>query len=120
MAKPQTESAEMYLETILTLLNEKPSVRAIDVAHATGYTKPSVSRALGLLRASGDLLTDENGYLTLTVQGKCRAEKIFERHRVLTALLIRIGVDPDIAAADACKIEHVISDETFEKIKAMG
>lgn len=111
------ESAEMYLETILRLTQEKPQVRAIDVARSTGYTKPSVSRAMGLLRGSGYLLTDESGFLSLTESGRALAEKILERHRLLTKFLIAIGVDAEIAAEDACKIEHVISDESFEKMK---
>ncbi len=112
-----TESAEMYLETILRLEQTMPQVRAIDVAHMTGYTKPSVSRALGLLRQSGHLETDENGFLTLTQSGRAIASKIFERHRLLTLFLTEIGVDAQTAAEDACRIEHVISDVSFEKMK---
>ena len=112
-----SESAEMYLETILRLQQEKPQIRAIDVARMTGYTKPSVSRALGLLRQSGHLLTDEDGFLTLTDSGRALASKIFERHRLLTEFLVSIGVDEETASEDACRIEHVISDVSFEKMK---
>ena len=112
-----TESAEMYLETILVLKERKPQVRAIDIVHSTGYTKPSVSRAMGLLR-KGDLITvDENGYISLTEQGRALASKILERHRVLTDFLKRIGVSEETAADDACKMEHIISDESFLKMK---
>ncbi len=114
----QSESAEMYLETILRLSEKQAQVRAIDVAHMTGYTKPSVSRALGLLRARGQLLTDESGFLTLTESGREAAEKILERHRVLSEFLCRLGVSEETAAADACRMEHVISDEAFASIKA--
>jgi Mn-dependent DtxR family transcriptional regulator len=112
------ESAEMYLESIQVLLEKQPHVRAIDVAHETGYTKPSVSRAMGLLKKSGHIEVDENGYITLTEDGATLAKKILERHRLLTEFLLRIGVDAQTASDDACKMEHVISDETFEKIKA--
>ena len=111
------ESAEMYLETILLLQEKQPHVRAIDVAHETGYTKPSVSRAMGLLRQNGHITVDEAGYITLTESGKELADKILERHRILSSLLVRIGVPADVAAEDACKIEHVISDLSFSCIK---
>ena len=111
------ESAEMYLETILLLQEKQPHVRAIDVAHETGYTKPSVSRAMGLLRQNGHITVDEVGYITLTDSGKELADKILERHRILSSLLVRIGVPADVAAEDACKIEHVISDLSFSCIK---
>jgi Mn-dependent DtxR family transcriptional regulator len=116
-AMRNNESAEMYLETILLLKEQKAYVRAIDIVHETGYTKPSVSRALGLLRAGGYLLTDESGFLSLTESGHALAAKILERHRLLTAFLVSIGVDEETAASDACKIEHVISDASFEKMK---
>ena len=112
------ESAEMYLETIQILKEKKAQVRAIDVAHETGYTKPSVSRAMGLLRKGGHIEVDENGFITLTEAGESLAKKILERHRVLTDFLIQIGVSPEVASDDACKMEHVISDDTFEKMKA--
>ena len=111
------ESAEMYLECILELKNEHGEVRSIDIARKTGYSKPSVSRAVGLLKKSGNIEVDASGYITLTKQGLEVAEKIFERHRLISEFLERLGVDPETAAEDACKIEHVISDESFLKIK---
>ncbi|MBR6053680.1 MAG: metal-dependent transcriptional regulator [Clostridia bacterium] len=111
------ESGEMYLETILVLSREKDAVRAIDVGQKMGYSKPSVSRAMAKLRADGYLLVDGNGYLRLTDKGSAIAEKIYERHHVLSELLTRIGVSPETAAEDACRIEHVISDESFTAIK---
>lgn len=111
------ESGEMYLETILVLSREKDAVRAIDVGQKMGYSKPSVSRAMAKLRADGYLLVDGNGYLRLTDKGSAIAEKIYERHHVLSELLTRIGVSPETAAEDACRIEHVISDESFSAIK---
>ena len=112
------ESAEMYLETIYSLSQANPSVRSIDVAEALNYSRPSVSRAVGLLKSDGYLVVDPDGFLTLTESGKEIAEKIYERHTVLTAALKVLGVDAETAALDACKIEHVISDATFEAIKA--
>lgn len=111
------ESAEMYLETIYTLSQKNPTVRSIDVAESMGYSKPSVSRAVGLLKQGGYLTTDKDGSLLLTDSGREVAERISERHRVLTQLLIALGVEKTIAAEDACKIEHVISQETFDAIK---
>ena len=111
------ESGEMYLETILVLSREKDAVRAIDVGQRMGYSKPSVSRALGRLKADGYLLVDGGGYLRLTEKGSAIAEKIYERHHVLSELLTRIGVSPETAAEDACRIEHVISDESFAAVK---
>ena len=111
------ESAEMYLETIMMLTEKQPHVRSIDVVHETGYTKPSVSRAVGLLKKSGYISVDAGGYITLTETGRALASKVLERHRLLTGFLIGIGVDPETAADDACKMEHIISDETFEKMK---
>ena len=111
------ESGEMYLETILILSRDKDAVRAIDVGQKMGYSKPSVSRALGRLKADGYLLVDGGGYLRLTDKGSAIAEKIYERHHVLSELLTRIGVNPQTAAEDACRIEHVVSDETFAAIK---
>ena len=112
------ESAEMYLETIYTLSLTSTSVRSIDVAEALNYSRPSVSRAVGLLKKDGYLLMDEEGFLTLTEEGRALAERIYERHTVLTAALEALGVDKETAAEDACKIEHDISDRTFEAIKA--
>ena len=111
------ESAEMYLETIYQLSQDRGTVRSVDVAESMGYSKPSVSRAVGLLKQGGYLLMDKDGSLTLTESGLEIARKVFERHTILTNLLTRLGVDPAIAAEDACKMEHVISDETFDAFK---
>lgn len=111
------ESGEMYLETILRLSEEKGSVRSIDVSESMGYSKPSVSRAVGILKSEGYLTVEKDGTLTLTESGKAVATKVYERHTVISSFLISLGVSEDIASADACKIEHIISDETFEKIK---
>ncbi len=111
------ESGEMYLETILTLTEKKGHVRSIDVSEYMGYSKPSVSRAVGILKSSGYLEVDKDGFLILTDSGKAVAMKIYERHKVISGFLIGLGVSDETASADACKIEHVISDETFEKIK---
>ena len=111
------ESGEMYLETILILSKHLPTVRSIDVANYMSYSKPSVSRGVGILKEDGHVIIDDSGFLTLTASGSAIAEKIYERHLVLTDLLERIGVTPETAAADACRVEHVISDETFEKLK---
>ena len=113
-----TESAEMYLESILVLTQKQGELRAIDIVHHTGYSKPSVSRAMGLLKKNGNITVSENGLIYLTEQGKEVATKVLERHRVLSSLLIRLGVDPETAAEDACRIEHVISDHTFERLKS--
>ena len=112
------ESAEMYLETIYELSQSHPTVRSIDVAEAMGYSKPSVSRAVGLLKQGGYLVMDKDGFLTLTEAGKEIAQKIFERHTVLSRALMTLGISGETAAEDACKIEHVISQETFNAIKA--
>ena len=112
------ESAEMYLETIYTLSLNSNSVRSIDVAEALNYSRPSVSRAVGLLKKDGYLLMDDDGFLRLTELGSNTAEKIYERHRILTAALKALGVDEESAAEDACRIEHVISDKSLAAIKA--
>ena len=112
------ESAENYLEAILVLMQRNGQVRSIDVAHYTGYSKPSISRAIGLLRDNGYVSIDQNGLLCLTESGLQIAENIYERHTVLTDLLIRLGVEPETAAEDACRIEHVISQQTFDTLKA--
>ena len=112
------ESAEMYLETIYTLSKTHSYVRSIDVAEALGYSRPSVSRAVGLLKKDGYLSVKEEGFLILTEKGMEAAEKIYERHTILTAALMGLGVDPETAAEDACKIEHDISDRTLDAIKA--
>mgnify|MGYP003302252144 FL=1 len=111
------ESGEMYLEAILVLHQKNGHVRSIDVSEYLGYSKPSVSRAVGLLKNGGYILVDNEGLITLTDTGLEIAQKIYERHTVLTNLLIRLGVSPETAAADACKIEHNLSDETFEALK---
>lgn len=111
------ESGEMYLEAILVLTRQKGHVRSIDVSEYLGYSKPSVSRAVGILRSGGYILVEKDGSLTLTDTGREVAEKIYERHTVLSGLLIRLGVSEETAAADACKLEHAISDESFEAIK---
>ncbi len=111
------ESAEMYLETIYLLTKERDSVRSIDVAEHMGYSKPSISRAIGLLKQGGYLTVDKDGFLSLTAEGCQTAEKVFERHTVLSRLLITLGVDEATAAEDACRIEHVISDVSLDAIK---
>ena len=111
------ESAEMYLETIYQLSRKNPNVRSIDVADSMGYSRPSVSRAVGLLKQGGYLLMDNDGFLTLTEEGLAIAEKIYERHTVLAGALMALGVDEVTASEDACRIEHVISDKAFEAIK---
>lgn len=111
------ESAEMYLETIYLLTRRSDSVRSIDVAEHMGYSKPSVSRAVGLLKQGGYVVTDRDGFLSLTDKGLQTAALVFERHTVLTKLLTTMGVEESVASEDACRIEHVISDETLEAIK---
>lgn len=111
------ESREMYLETIYVLTKERDCVHAIDVGQYMGFSKPSVSRAMGLLKKDGYVFTDKDGHLHLTEEGKIMAEKIYERHTILTSFLVKIGVSPETASEDACKIEHHISDETLEAIK---
>jgi Mn-dependent DtxR family transcriptional regulator len=112
------ESGEMYLETIYVLSQQSGSVRSIDVAEEMGYSKPSVSRAVGLLKNAGLLLMDETGSLKLTEAGEEKAKRIYERHTVLSRLLMNLGVDEATATEDACRIEHYISDCSFEAIKA--
>lgn len=111
------ESGEMYLEAILVLAKKSGYVRSIDVSEYLGYSKPSVSRAVGILREGGYILVEKDGAITLTDSGKKLAETIYERHTVLSELLIRLGVDEKTATDDACRIEHVISDESFQAIK---
>ncbi len=111
------ESGEMYLETILVLSRERKAVRSIDICEHMGFSKPSVSRAVGLLKSGEYIEVDRDGYISLTELGREVAEKIYERHNVLTNFLIGIGVSADVANHDACKIEHVLSDETFEAMK---
>ena len=112
------ESGEMYLETIYVLSLQSSSVRSVDVAEHLGYSKPSVSRAVGLLKKDGLLQVNELGYLKLTGAGEAKAKQIYERHTVLSMLLMRLGVDEETAAEDACRIEHYISDKSFDAIKA--
>ena len=111
------ESGEMYLETILILSQKSNLVRSIDVCEYMGFSKPSVSRAVGLLKKGGYVTVDASGSLCLTEEGRQVAEKIYERHTLLTDFLVRIGVDREIAAQDACKMEHDISDQTFQAMK---
>lgn len=113
------ESGEMYLETILIVKNRFGYVRSIDIANEMNVSKPSVSRAVGLLKDNGYITFDPNGMILLTEQGKEVAEKIYERHQILTQYLVSIGVSEDTAAHDACKIEHVISNETFSILKGI-
>lgn len=111
------ESGEMYLETIYCLSQKNPQVRSIDVAEKMGFSKPSVSRGVSILKRDGYLVVDDNGFLELTDEGINLAKKIYERHTVLTKMLLKLGVSEETASNDACKIEHVISDETLEAIK---
>ena len=113
------ESGEMYLETIYVLLieNSGSGVRSVDIGAHMGYSKPSVSRAVGLLKNGGFINVDKDGFITLTDEGKKRANKIYDRHNTLTEILTFLGVDKETASEDACKIEHVISDTSFNAIK---
>lgn len=112
------ESGEMYLETIYVLSQQQTSVRSIDVAEHMGFSKPSVTRGLTLLKEEGLIKKEDNKYIVLTEAGKILAKRIYERHTVLRKLFIDIGVDEETATEDACRIEHYISDTTFEAIKA--
>ena len=111
------ESGEMYLENILVLRGKLEKVRSIDIVNYSGYSKPSISRAVKLLKDAGCIEIDGEGYITLTPSGEEIAQKIFARHEMLTSFLVSIGVDEKTASEDACRMEHVISDETYEKIK---
>ena len=111
------ESGQMYLETILILTEQSTHVRSIDVCEHMGFSKPSVSRAIGLLKNGGYITVDRDGYISLTEVGRELAQKIYDRHSTLTAFLMSLGVSEETADADACKIEHHISDESFEAIK---
>ena len=111
------QSGEMYLETIHVLSKQQEHVRSLDVAEYMNFSKPSVSRAVKLLRSEGFLTVDEDGFLYLTQAGKDIAEKLYERHTLLTELLVRLGVDRQTAAEDACKIEHNLSETSFAAIK---
>ena len=111
------ESGEMYLETIYVLSQRMSNVRSIDVAAEMGYSKPSVSRGLGILKKRGLATTDPAGNISLTEEGLAQAKKIYERHTILTAIFMELGVDEKTATDDACRIEHYISDTTFKAIK---
>ncbi|MBE6789066.1 MAG: metal-dependent transcriptional regulator [Ruminococcaceae bacterium] len=111
------ESSEMYLETIYVLSKKNPRVRSIDVADYMGYSKPSISRAVSILKKNGYVQMNEDSSLSLTETGRAVAEKVFERHNVITEFLLKLGVEKATASEDACKMEHVISDETLEAIK---
>jgi Mn-dependent DtxR family transcriptional regulator len=111
------ESGEMYLETILILSQEKGLVRSIDVAEYMGFSKPSVSRAMGILKSHGYIIVEEDGNLKLTEEGRSIAEKIYERHELITEYLVKLGVSEETAEEDACRIEHIISNESFMAIK---
>ncbi|MBR6311966.1 MAG: metal-dependent transcriptional regulator [Oscillospiraceae bacterium] len=117
MAAKIQESGEMYLETILILSKKKNVVRSIDIVEYMGFSKPSVSRAMARLREDKYIVMDADGFIALTEKGRALAGKIYERHTALTSFLVGIGVDEETAAADACKMEHDISDETFEAMK---
>ncbi|MGI6072366.1 MAG: metal-dependent transcriptional regulator [Lachnospiraceae bacterium] len=110
-------SGEMYLETIYILSKTKSSVRSVDVAEYMNYSKPSVSRGIGILKKGQYITVDSDGYISLTDSGLSVAKKIYEKHTVLTEILIMLGVDEKTAAEDACKIEHVISDKSFQCLK---
>ena len=111
------ESGEMYLETILVLSKNPEPVRSLNIARYMGYSKPSVSRAMGILRTEELIEVDDNGYITLTAEGKKIAKTIYERHVVISEILISLGVDKKTAEEDACRIEHVISPKTFKTLK---
>lgn len=112
------ESAENYLETILMLSKKLPVVRSVDIANELGYKKSSVSIAMKNLREKSHIVVSDAGFITLTKSGQEIAEMIYERHEVLTACLVKIGVSEQVAQEDACRIEHIISAETFDAIKA--
>ena len=111
------ESGEMYLENIFVLRSKLGNVRSIDIVNYSGYSKPSISRAVKLLNNAGYINIDNEGYITLTDEGEALARKIFARHETLTRFLVNIGVDRETASEDACRMEHVISDDTYERIK---
>ena len=111
------ESGEMYLETIHVLLKQNGTVRSVDISEHMGYSKPSISRAVGLLKNGGYIEVDKDGFITLTETGLSVAQKIYERHTVLSDLLIALGVSQETAAKDACRLEHAMSDESFNAIK---
>ena len=114
---PIQESGEMYIETIYVLTKNSDKVRSIDVCERMGYSKPSVSRAIGILKKNGYINVDASGYITLTDSGIAAAERIYERHTILTQFLESLGVPHEVASSDACKMEHIISEEAFLAIK---
>lgn len=114
------ESGEMYLEAILVLTKKNGTVRSVDVSEYLGYSKPSVSRAMGILRSGNYIFVDTDGSISLTPEGKDIADKIYERHTLITKLLVHIGVDEETASADACKMEHAISDISFDALKCFA
>jgi len=111
------ESGQMYLEAIYVLLQKKGKIRAIDVGAYLGYTKPSVSRAVGILKKDEYIAVDPDGYITMLPKGEQFAEQLYERHTVLTNMLMALGIDEETATEDACRIEHVISDKSFAAVK---
>ena len=115
---PLYESGQMYLEAIHVLLQKNEKIRAIDIGAYLGYTKPSVSRAIGILKNAEYISVDGDGYITMTPKGAQVAEQLYERHTVLTNMLVALGVDEETATEDACRIEHVISDQSFAAVKA--
>ena len=115
--KELRESGEMYLETILVLSQEKPAVRSIDIGEYMGFSKPSVSRAVGKLKADGYIIVDDSGFITLTESGRAIAERIYDRHTTLEKIFMSMGVDKEIAEDDACKLEHYLSDTTYDAMK---
>ncbi len=115
------ESGENYLETILVLKTDHEHVRSIDVANKLGFSKPSISRAMGILKDTGLIDIDQNGWIEFTPEGRDKAESIYERHRLITKFLVHtLGVDGEVADQDACRIEHVISQESFDKIREIA
>ena len=114
---PLQESGEMYIETIYVLSKTLSHVRAVDICEKMGFSKPSVSRAMGILKSAGYITVDKHGYITLTDEGLSLAQKMYERHTLLTKFLVTLGVDEEIATDDACKIEHHISEASFDAIK---
>ena len=111
------ESGQMYLEAIYVLLQKNDKIRAIDIGVYLGYTKPSVSRAVGLLKKSEHISVDSDGFITMTPKGEQFAEQLYERHTVLTNMLMALGIDEETATEDACRIEHVISEKSFAAVK---
>ena len=115
---PLHESGQMYLEAIYVLSQSRSNIRAIDIGAYLGYSKPSVSRAIGILKQGGYISLDNEGYISMTAEGHQVAEQLYERHTVLTKMLVALGVDEKTAAEDACRIEHVISEASFSAIKS--